>query len=430
MSIAERIRLVLGRGRAQVERPRPGQIVRDSPHDTWRDYVTEGLTPARLGNILKAADAGDLQAAMDLYEQMEEKDAHLFSVANTRRLALTGLPWQVVSAADVVDGIDRAMADEAAHYCRETLLDLEDFDEVLQHLSLALGRNIAAAELVWDLQGDSHKLTDIVPVPFGRLSADECGHVRIATGQNLADAQPLPANKFVVHRPQAASGHPARGGLLRVTAMAFLGKHYALKDWLIFSEVFGMPVRIARYEPQASPAEKRELLEMLKNLGADAVGIFSKAVDLEIKETIKPAGSTPYQTLCDFLNREISKAWLGQTLTTDTAGSTGTFSAASIHDRVRQDLREDDIRKEGRTIRRHLLRPLVQLKFGPAAPVPFFRRSLEQPRDIQSLAQVLAVAVNQLGLKVPLNWAHEALGIPLSEAGEASVPGGSRSTEY
>ncbi len=147
--------------------------------------------------------------------------------------------------------------------------------------------------------------------------------------------------------------------------MAFLGKHYALKDWLIFSEVFGMPVRIARYEPQASPGEKHELLEMLRNLGADAVGVFSKAVELEIKESIKPAGSTPYETLCNFLNREMSKAWLGQTLTTDTAGSTGTFSAAAIHERVRQDLREDDIRKEGRTIRKYLLRPLVQAEVRP-----------------------------------------------------------------
>jgi len=415
--------MVLGRGGGQVSQPRPGQIVRASPQDTWRDYPADGLTPGRLASILKAADAGDLQAAMDLYEQMEEKDAHLFCVASTRRLALTGLPWQVVSAADVADGIDRGPADEAASYCREVLVGLEDFDEALQHLSLALGRNVAAAELVWDMQGGGHRLVGVVPVPFGRLSVDEFGKLRIATGQDLAEGVPLPPNKFVVHTPHALSGHPARGGLLRVTAMAFLGKHYALKDWLIFSEVFGMPVRIARYEPQATPQEKRELLEMLKSLGADAVGIFSKAVELEIKESIKPAGSTPYETLCDFLNREISKAWLGQTLTTDTSGSTGTFSTASIHERVREDLREDDIRKEGRTIRRHLLRPLVQLKFGPAAPVPFFKRSLEAPRDTESLARVLAVAVNQLGLKVPARWAHNALGIPASEQGEASVAG-------
>jgi phage gp29-like protein len=424
MGIEERIRVALRLGKAEPNQPRPGQIVRASPQDTWRDYVADGLTPGRLGSILKAADAGDLQAAMDLYEQMEEKDSHLFSVASTRRLAVTGLPWQVISAADVIDGIDRPLADEAAHYCREVLIRLEDFEEALQHLSLALGRNVAAAELVWDLQGDRHRLVGVVPVPFGRLHADDLGRLRIAMNQDPAqEAGSLPANKFIVHMPQAMSGHPARGGLLRVTAMAFLGKHYALKDWLVFSEVFGMPVRIARYEPQASPAEKRELLEMLKNLGADAVGIFSKAVDLEIKETIKPAGSTPYETLCNFLNREISKAWLGQTLTTDTAGSTGTFSTASIHERVREDLRDDDIRKEGRTIRRHLLRPLVQLKFGLAVPVPFFRRSLEAPRDIEGLARVLTVAINQLGLKVPARWAHDALGIPASESGEASVPG-------
>jgi hypothetical protein len=107
MGITDRIRMVLGRGGGQVSQPRPGQIVRASPQDTWRDYPADGLTPGRLASILKAADAGDLQAAMDLYEQMEEKDAHLFCVASTRRLALTGLPWQVVSAADVADGIDR-----------------------------------------------------------------------------------------------------------------------------------------------------------------------------------------------------------------------------------------------------------------------------------------------------------------------------------
>lgn len=423
VSIAERIRLVLGRKTTETKRPGAGQVVHVAARDVWRDYPTDGLTPGRLASILKAADAGDLQASLDLYEQMEEKDAHLYSVANTRRLAVTGLPWQVVSAADVVDGLDRSLADEAAHYCREVLIGLEEFDEVLQHLSLALGRNVAAAELVWEWNGATHKLARIMPVPFARLPADERGQVRILADGNMTEGMLLPANKFLVHMPQAMSGHPARGGPMRVTTMAFLGKHYSLKDWLIFSEIFGMPVRIARYEPQATPAEKRELLEMLKNLGADAVGIFSKAVELEIKESIKPAGGTPYESLCNFLNREISKAWLGQTLTVDTAGTTGTFSTASIHDRVRQDLRDDDVRKEGRTIRRDLLRPLVELKFGPAAPVPFFRRSIEAPREVETLARVLAVAVNDLGLKVPARWAHEALGVPVIEEGEGAIPG-------
>ena len=49
MSIADRIRLVLGRGKAQVSQPRPGQIVRASPQDTWRDYVGRGAHAGAAG---------------------------------------------------------------------------------------------------------------------------------------------------------------------------------------------------------------------------------------------------------------------------------------------------------------------------------------------------------------------------------------------
>ncbi|MBK8268028.1 MAG: DUF935 family protein [Planctomycetes bacterium] len=81
--------------------PRAGILVGRGPDDLFRDYPADGLTPQRLISIFREADAGSLSAQMELYEQMEEKDAHLYSVANTRRLAVTGLPWEVVSAAEL-----------------------------------------------------------------------------------------------------------------------------------------------------------------------------------------------------------------------------------------------------------------------------------------------------------------------------------------
>ena len=75
-----------------------------------------------------------------------------------------------------------------------------------------------------------------------------------------------------------------RGGVLRVSAIAYMGKHLSMKDWMVYSEVFGMPVRVARYDPSTSPEEKRELLRMLQTLGSDAAGIFSKAVELELSD--------------------------------------------------------------------------------------------------------------------------------------------------
>ena len=423
MGLASRIVNALRGTQDNIQRPKTGRIVQSEVMDRWRDYPADGLTPSRLATILRAADQGAADEALVLFEQMEEKDAHLFSVANTRRLALTGLKWKIVSAADVREGVDQAAADEVAAYCREVLAGLERYDEVLQHLSLAMGRNVAVVENVWDVMEGELRLVDMVPVPFERLSFDAMGGVRVLTKNDLFEGIELPPNKFVVHTPHSVSGHPMRGGLLRATALTYLGKHFALKDWLVFAEVFGMPVRIARYEPSATPEEKRELLSMLESLGSDASGIFSKAVELQFLEAGQGKAPPPYENICNFFNRELSKAWLGETLTVETLSGQGgsNSSAPRVHNEVRLDLRQDDIVREGRTIRRDILGPIARLQFGFNVPVPFFMRQMAPPKDLTKLANVLNVAVNDLHMKVPARWAHDALGLPLAGDGEATL---------
>jgi len=422
MATRKRKRDRFGRVQAATT-PRPGRLVQPRKEDTWRDYPSRGLTPARLMALLRQADAGDPSLALQLFEEMEEKDAHLYAVANTRRLAVTGLEWRIVSAADIRESVDRAAADEAAAYCREVLTRIESFDELLQFLSLALGRNIAVAELVWEPVDGLLRPINIIPVDFTRLTFDELDRPRILTRTQPRDGIPAINGKFVVHAPHAVAGHPARGGLLRVTAMAYLAKNLALKDWLIFAEVFGMPVRVARYDNKATAEEKRELLHMLESLGSNAAGIFSKAIELDVLEAGRGTGPPPFEKLVDFLNREMSKAWLGQTLTTETSGLSGVYTATRIHEKVRKDIRADDIRKEGRTIRRDILAPLTRMRFRHQTPVPYFRRMPAGPTDSSELVTVLDTAVNRLGVRVPLRWAHDALGLPRADEGETVVPG-------
>lgn len=405
-------------------RPKTGRILEKRAEDTWRDYPSSGLTPSKLMAILREADAGSLSAAMQLYEEMEEKDAHLYAVANTRRLAFTGLEWTVVSDADMNPTTDRPLADAAAEYCRTVLTKVDSFDQALTHLALAIGRNIAIAELVWERIGPAVTLVDIAPVDFTRIIFDDFDRPRILTEDQPFDGIDLLPNKFIVHTPRCTTGHPARGGLLRVTALVFLAKQLALKDWMIFTETFGMPVRIARYEPSASAEEKREMLRMLESLGSNAAGIFSRAVDLQIIESGRGTKGPPYESLIEFLNREISKAWLGQTLTTDTTGARGSFAASAVHEEVRKDVRADDLRTEARTIRRDILAPLARLKFGPDVPVPHFKRIVARADSAAELADLIDSAVNRLGLKVPADWTHETLGIPTAAAGQPPVPGG------
>lgn len=409
---------------------RPASGVMVSRGGDWgnRMYPADGLTPQRLLAIFREADAGDLGAQLALSEQMEEKDAHLFSVASTRRLAVTGLPWRVsatppgVGAARPVGG--GASAQETGAYCEKVLRDLPGFEETLAHLSLATGRGLAVAEIVWEADGSGVRPAEIVPVPFDRLTLGDSGELRVLTEDEKYQGEALPPNKFVVHSPQSASGHPLRGGLARVTGLAYLAKRFAIKDWLIFAEAFGMPVRIARYEPGATADEKREMLAMLKQLGSDATGVFSKAIQLEIIQSRVPGEVNLFENLCLYFDREISKAWLGQTLTTDTARMLASAGAAKVHDNVRRDLRDDDIRREAQTLRRDLLGPLVRMQFGPGAAVPYFERQVDGRRDARRLAEVLDIAVNRLGVRVPATWAHAALGVPAASADEAVLAGG------
>ena len=411
----------------------------------WRDdaahmYPSVGITPSRVLNLLQSADAGTPQLQFELFAEMLQKWPRLAAVEATRRLALTGLEWEISphdnarvrsprgAALDAARLVSEATAAgdagrrvEIAHFCRESLTELDRFREGLDHLANAIAYGISVCELVWD----GGRLIDIVPVPYSRLIADpdEPWRLRVRTEDDQSrgvalDDQPA---KWVVHRPKSRPGRQFEGGLLRASALLYVAQNLSFKDWLIYSQIAGMPVRVARFEPGTPQADKDALLTMLTKLGTDAVAAFSKNVDLDLLEA--KSGQKPYQPLQDYCNVEITILWLGQHLTTDMR-STGSRAAAEVHDRVREDLLVDDIHDEAATIRRDLLGPLVRARFGDDAPVPRFRRSLIQSIDTKSLAETLSVAVNELGLRVPNRWLHQTLGIPEPEGEEAVVEGG------
>ena len=93
-------------------------------NDKYSTYPSNGLTPRRLARIFRAADEGDVSEQMELFEEMEEKDTHLFSQLQTRKLAVTGLDWEVQSFSD--DERDK----EIAEFIDEQLKGIENLDDI------------------------------------------------------------------------------------------------------------------------------------------------------------------------------------------------------------------------------------------------------------------------------------------------------------
>ena len=60
-------------------------------NDKYSGYPSNALNPKRLARIFMEADQGDVMSQMELFEEIEEKDAHVMSQMQTRKLAVTGL---------------------------------------------------------------------------------------------------------------------------------------------------------------------------------------------------------------------------------------------------------------------------------------------------------------------------------------------------
>ncbi len=348
------------------------EIAAPTLRDRWSDYPSSGLTPKRLSRILREADAGYIHLQAELFSEMEEKDAHLYSCLQTRKLSVSGCPWEIVPAGGTGPG-----EKDAASFVSECISGMDNFDESLADLMDAVGKGFSVSEIIWELDHDRlvpRRLKKRPQKLFTFLSEDgiPAERPRLVTDDEPVYGIALPPSKFVVHVYRAGADYPERGGLLRTLSWIYLFKNYAIKDWVSFCEVFGMPLRLGVYSPSASKDDRDALLDAVTSLGSDAAGVISESTRIEFVESAKRGDGGPYKDLVDTMNKEISKAVLGQTLTTE-AGHSGSLAAGLVHDGVRKDIIRADARSLARTINRDLLRPMTALNFGPDVKPPEFR---------------------------------------------------------
>lgn len=378
-------------------------------HDKYSTYPSNGLTPVRLAHIFREADAGDVMRQMELFEEMEEKDPHLFSQLQTRKNAVTGLDFEIIPFSD--DEEDK----EIAEFVKEQVEALENMEDVFMDLLDAIGKGISTTEIIWGYDDGHTIIQDLKWRHPKRFLWDNDDVFKVTTREH-PNGIPLPPNKFIVHRYKARSGHPSRAGVLRVVAWMYLFKNYDIKDWVSFCEVFGMPLRLGKYDPSASEDDKLALMRALIQIGTDAAGIIPNGTEIEFKESNKSTSINVYESLARYCDEQISKAVLGQTLTSDSGG--GSFAQSKTHNEVRHDLTVADCKALAATLRRDLIRPLVYFNFGEDRRIPYLRFDVEEAEDLKETADIYSTLIGSIGLKIPTSHIYKKFSIPKPEAGE------------
>ena len=393
-----------------VHRPDTQEIAVAQVTDKYSEYPSNGLTPVRLAEIFKEADAGDILRQAELFEEMEEKDPHLFSQLQTRKNAVTGLDFEIIPF-DPDDERDK----EIAEFIAGQINGIEGLEEIMLDLLDAVGKGFAVSEVMWSYDGGHVVVGDIRSRHQKRFFWDSEDAFKVRTDE-APEGIELPQNKFILHRYKARSGHPSRAGVLRVCAWMYLFKNYTLKDWVAFCEVYGMPLRLGKYQPGASEDDKRALMQALAQIGADAAGIFPDGTTIEFINTEKASSTDLYERLARYCDEQVSKAILGQTLTSDSGG--GSYAQSKTHNDVRRDIMIADCKALAATLRRDLIRPLVLFNFGEDKRVPYIRFDAEEPEDLEQTANILSTLIGKVGLKVPTSYIYKKFSIPKPEGGE------------
>ncbi len=407
-----------GRPIETPRRPETGRVAVGSIWDRWSSYPSHGLTPQRLTAILREADDGDVTRQAELFAEMEEKDTHLASVLQTRRSAVVGLPRRVLPYSD-------AKEDQEAAALVEEVLEQLDLDDVLQDLMDAVGKGFSVAEIIWE--SGARAAPRAIEWVDPRKFVWRGNELRLLTDGALTDGEALGANKWIIHRHKARSGAAARAGMLRVCSWMFLFKNWAIKDWMGFLEIFGIPLRVGKYDPSATAKDKEDLFRTLVSIASDAAGMIPSNAEIEFVEAGKASGRSGdvFERLVAFAERSMSKAVLGQTLTTDTTGGTGTYAAGEVHNEVRHDLRNSDAKALAKTVGRDLIRPIVGFNLGwdRTARLPYLEFDTAEPEDLASLSNTYAVLREKVGLPIGRAHVYERFGIPAPEKNEELVDG-------
>ncbi len=385
-------------------------------------HPAQNLTPRRLTSLLLAAEQGDAMAYLELVEEMEEKDLHYRSVLSTRKLQVAGLPVTVEAASDAPEDV------KAADLVRDWLR-LGILSRSLQDMLDAVGKGYSVCEILWDTEGKSWFPSSIVWRDPRWFQFDRLDGVTLRLKGENGLPEPLAPAKFITHVHKSKSGLPIRVGLARPVALFYLCKILVLKSWVQFAQVFGFPLRLGRYGNEATKDEKEKLLRAVRNIAQDAAAIIPENMRIEFQSTDVRGNVTVFESLAAYFDKQVSKAVLGQTGTTDVGQHVGT---ANAHERVRDDIEAADAAQLSATLNRDLVRPLVDLNLGPRKRYPTLKVAREEKEDVSALVdnivKLAAVAPNlvevsvirdKLGVPEP---AKDADGIGLAVSPQAPLP--------
>jgi phage gp29-like protein len=259
-------------------------------------------------------------------------------------------------------------------YAGGRLIDAGGIEDQARHASVALPPSAVSSRLLLPVALRSRHPR--------RFTFSTEGELRLLTPEAPVQGEALPPRKFLVFAPYGRHEDPYGLPALRSVWWLAYFKRQVLRFWVMFAEKFGAPTTVIKHPLGATEREKAAYRRIVGSIQQETGLVVPEGVDLSLLEAQRSGTVSTYSDLVRFCNEEMSKALLGQTLSTE-ATERGARSLGEVHLQVRQDIVRQDAQALCALITGQLVRWIVELNFPPAMRLyPQWRLSAPKQDDL------------------------------------------------
>lgn len=198
-------------------------------------------------------------------------------------------------------------------------------------------------------------------------------------------------------------------GKLMVAAQYIIYKQGCIGDWAQLVELFSNPFRVGKYNLYDEEA-RQHLNTAMSGAGSAQYLIIPEGTSVDFPNPIKPGQSDTMKDLVELCNEEISKIFLGQTMTTSNGSS---LSQSQVHKEVEEEITLSDM-----ISMEHLLNWQVCEKLKAlGVPLPEGRFEYPETANLNLNDRIsIDAALNGI-IEIPANYWYDTYGIDEPEGG-------------
>ncbi len=319
-------------------------------------YEAEGLLSGLISSTLSLQPTYLQQEIQDKEGEPIHKvfmrmlaDAHITAVLNSRKSGVLSRKWQVIGP--------------RAEFVTRAIEYIDGLQSGLSELLNAVATGYAVVEIVWERVDGYWWPSKLIPRPYWHFRRDGDRWIYEPRSEEV------PSYKAIIHVNRPTSIAPEGTPLLLYAYYPWAIKRNAVKAWSLFVHRFALPTAIGKYE-NLSEKDRRALLDALLNLQEVGAAVVPKEAEVELIQA-SSGNAAAIERLVNWANKEISKIFLGQTLTTE-LGHVGTYAAAKVHMDVREEIVIADAEALSDTLNATLITWIIELNYGPQKEYPYF----------------------------------------------------------